>query len=251
MTKAIVYIRVSTNEQADKGYSLGNQKKKCQAYCISQDYQIVETIVDDGKSAKDLYREGANKVLTMLENKEADTLVILKLDRLTRSVKDLGNILDHMQKFEWALVAVRDNLDTNTATGRLMLNLLTSVSQWEREITAERTAEALQHKRSKNEKTGGNREFGYEVAERKEDGKKVYKESQHEQKVIQLIKELKSNGMSLQAIAKELKKRKVKTVSGKTTWAVWTISKILKRNGVEVGKDRKTRIDKGTKKVMS
>lgn len=250
MSKAVIYLRVSTDDQAKDGVSLDAQRDKCKAYCIAHDYEIAGIFSDEGKSGKDLHREGIQEAFSMLENKEADTLLVLQLDRMTRSLDDLGKILKHIESHGWQLASVKENFDTSNAAGRMVLNVIMSINQWYREDVAEKTKTALQHKRSKGEKIGGTREFGYDVKERKSGDKvkKVYKKNDREQKIIKLLKTLRDDGMTLQAIAKELKRRKIKTVSGKTTWGLWTISKLLKRHGVDVGKDRKTRKDKGKKR---
>ena len=250
MSKAIIYLRVSTDEQAKDGVSLDAQKEKCKAYCVAHDYEVVAILSDEGHSGKDLYREGIQEAFSMLEDKEADTFLVLQIDRMTRSIQDIGKILHHKENHGWQLASVKENLDTSTAGGRMVLNMITTLNQWYREDVAEKTKTALQHKRSKGEKIGGTREFGYDVKERQSGDKvkKVYKKNDREQKIIKLLKTLRDDGMTLQAIAKELKRRKIKTVSGKTTWGLWTISKLLKRHGVDVGKDRKTRKDKGKKR---
>ena len=89
-TKAIGYIRVSTDRQADHGVSLEAQKAKLTAYAALYDLELVEVIVDPGASAKTLKRPGLQRALQLLRQGQATALLVAKLDRLTRSVKDLG-----------------------------------------------------------------------------------------------------------------------------------------------------------------
>jgi site-specific DNA recombinase len=115
----------------------------------------VEVVVDAGISAKSLERPGLARALRMLENGEASGILVTKLDRLTRSVKDLGHLIERYFGARFALLSVTDSIDTRSAGGRLVLNVLASVSQWERELASERTSEALQHLKAQGRKLGG------------------------------------------------------------------------------------------------
>jgi site-specific DNA recombinase len=103
--------------------------------------------VDAGVSAKSLNRLGLGGVLAEVRRKRVDVLLVLKLDRLTRSVADLAPLVKSLERGGCQLVSLGESLDTTTAAGRLMLNLLVSVSQWEREAIAERTSTAVRHMR--------------------------------------------------------------------------------------------------------
>jgi site-specific DNA recombinase len=139
---------VSTEKQADKGDSLDAQLEKIRAMAVVQGAEVVEVIQDAGESAKSLQRPGMARLLAMVDAGEVQVVIIAKLDRLTRSVRDLGDLLEQFTKKGVALVSVAESLDTGSAAGRLVLNIMTAVSQWEREAIAERTATALQHKKS-------------------------------------------------------------------------------------------------------
>ncbi len=82
------------------------------------------------------------RLLALVDARKVDTVIIAKLDRLTRSVKDLALLLERFTRRGVALVSVAESLDTNTAAGRLVLNIMVSVSQWEREAIGERTRDA-------------------------------------------------------------------------------------------------------------
>ena len=145
-TKAVGYIRVSTDKQVDHGISLDAQRAKLDAYAALYDIELVSVIVDAGVSAKTLDRPGLQQALGMLKKGEANALLIAKLDRLTRSVKDLGTLVErYFSSDKITLLSVADSIDTRTAAGRLVLNVLGSVAQWERETISERTTEAMHH----------------------------------------------------------------------------------------------------------
>jgi site-specific DNA recombinase len=143
--KAVGYIRVSTTEQALEGVSLEAQHTKVQAYAVVKDWHVSEIIRDEGVSAKRLKRPGLARLLALVEARQIDVVIVYKLDRLTRSVRDLNNLVELFEKKGVALVSLQESLDATTATGRLMMNLLASVSQWEREVIGERTRDAMQH----------------------------------------------------------------------------------------------------------
>ena len=207
MTKTIGYIRVSTDKQADKGVSLDAQREKLEAYAKLYDLELVEIIVDAGESAKTLNRDGLQRALSMLNTGSADAILVAKLDRLTRSVRDLGVLLETYFK-KASLMSVSEQIDTRTAAGRLVLNVLASVSQWEREVISERTSVALRHKQSRGEYIGGHAPYGFTLL----DGELV--EHQGEQAVINAAKDMRNAGLSLRAIASELQAQGFSTRKG-------------------------------------
>jgi DNA invertase Pin-like site-specific DNA recombinase len=220
MTKAIGYIRVSTQEQSTTGVSLQAQEEKLKAYAGLYDIELVDIIVDAGESAKTLDRPGLQTALRMLDNGEAEALLICKLDRLTRSVRDLDTLLEHYFSERFSLMSIGEQIDTRTASGRLVLNVLMSVSQWEREAIGERTKEALSHKKSIGEHCGGVG-FGYQVAE-----KRLARTKEHE--TVQGIIKMRREGLTLTAIANNLNSERVETQRG-GKWYAKTVSNIIKR----------------------
>ena len=209
-TKAVAYVRVSTEKQADAGQSLEAQQAKVTAYAGLYDLELVEVIVDAGESAKSLNRPGLTRALAMLKSGQADALVVVKLDRLTRSVRDLGELVDrYFANGKAALLSVSEQIDTRSAAGRLVLNVLASVSQWEREAIGERTAAVMQFKAKAGEYTGGRAPYGFRV----EAGRLVPVEA--EQEVLAAAREAKAKGLSLRAIARVLEQRGVLSRVGK------------------------------------
>lgn len=223
--KVVGYIRVSTEEQASSGQSLDAQRAKLTAYAALYDLELVEIVEDAGVSAKTLNRPGLQRALELLDSGEAEGLLIAKLDRLTRSVGDWQILIDEhfSERAGRMLFSVADSIDTRTAAGRLVLNVLLSVAQWERETIAERTADALQHKIGRGERCGKIR-FGYDLAD---DGRTLVA-NPTEQEAIHLIRELRSAGESLRDIAKELERRGVKTKEGQP-WKHTSVKRILSR----------------------
>src|SRR6516162_10079816 len=152
--RAIGYVRVSTEQQADFGVSLEAQSEKVRAMAVVHGAQLAEVIVDAGESAKSLNRPGMALLLSLVDAGAVPSVIIAKLDRLTRSVKDLAELLERFNRSGVSLVSVAESLDTGTAAGRLVLNIMTAVSQWEREASGERTRDAMHHKRANGERVG-------------------------------------------------------------------------------------------------
>ena len=195
-TTTIAYLRVSTGKQADQGLSLDVQQEKVTAYAQLYDLEVVEVIVDAGESAKTLQRPGLQRALILLQTGQAAALLIIKLDRLTRSVADLGRLIDeYFAPGKAELLSVSEQIDTRSASGRLVLNILASVSQWEREIIAERTRDVMRHKQKHGEYIGGHIPYGFEVI----DGELVA--NRLEQDVIRQAQTLYANGLSLRKVS--------------------------------------------------
>jgi len=192
-TKAIAYIRVSTDKQQDKGHSLLAQQEKIQAYASLYDLDIIDYVIETA-SAKNLEREELQGALAAIKSGKADALIVVKLDRLTRSVSDLGYLVEtYFSKA--GLLSVSEQIDTRSASGRLVLNVLASVSQWEREVIGERTRAVKQSMKANGLYNGGIVPYGKSL----ENGLLV--NNPQEQAIISRAKALRSEGYTLRAIA--------------------------------------------------
>jgi DNA invertase Pin-like site-specific DNA recombinase len=203
------YTRVSLREQAAEGVSLAAQQAKIEAYAVVKDWTVVEVIRDEGASAKSLQRPGLARLLALVKAGGADVVVVSKLDRLTRSVSDLDKLMKLLARKHVALVSLQESLDATTATGRLMMNLLASVSQWEREVIGERTRDAMQHLKAQG---------------------RVYSRPVFDDAAaLAEIHILRASGATYQEIADALTAAGVPTVRG-GTWAPATVMGILRRH---------------------
>ncbi|MBU1105191.1 MAG: recombinase family protein [Candidatus Riflebacteria bacterium] len=216
--KTVGYIRVSTQDQAESGLSLKHQEEKIKAYCEAMDFELIEIRSDAGFSGKSLKRPAIQDIIKMIQEKQVEAVVILKLDRLTRSVKDLCYLVELFEKLGVALVSVQDSINTTTAAGRLVVNVLGSVSQWEREAIAERTKAALGVKKQQGLRIGGI-PFGFKIAT----DNKTLLSVESEQEALGLIRELRSSGLSYRKIAAELELRGIPTKKGGKVWQAKTI----------------------------
>ena len=231
--KIVGYVRVSTTKQRDEGISLEAQQSKIKMYAKMYDLDLVAIEIDVA-SGKDMSKRPALKrSLAMLDSNEADGMLIMKLDRLTRRVKDVCFMVEEYFQ-DKILISVNDQIDTQTPTGILMLNILTTFAQWERQVLSARTCEAMGFLKEQGVKLGG-LPFGYSYAVRDDEGNELddhgrrkIVENPSEQVTINRMVGLRKDKLSLQAIADKL------TEDGHTTknggqWRSCTISKIIKR----------------------
>lgn len=220
--KAIGYARVSTEKQADRGVSLEAQTEKVKAMAVVHGAELADMIVDAGESAKSLNRPGMERLLALVDAGAVQVVIVAKLDRLTRSVKDLAVLLDRFQRRGVSLISVAESLDTGSAAGRLVLNIMVSVSQWEREAIGERTRDAMSHKRNSGERVG-TVPFGYQLAA---DG--VHLEAEpREQEIIGRIRALSQEGHSTRRIAETLNREGCRNRRG-SAWRFQYVAAILK-----------------------
>jgi len=229
--KVVAYARVSTEQQSSDGASLDAQEARLRAYCVAMGLELVAVIRDEGQSAKSLNRPGLQTALGMLESGQAQGLLVTKLDRLTRSVRDLGELLEsHFSRFD--LLSLGDSVDTRSAAGRLMLNLLTSVAQWEREATGERTRAVLGHMKAEGVKLGRARLGEQHSDARDEDGRRLIEAVADEAAAVARIIDLRRRGASLREIAETLSAEGLRTKQGLSTWSPKVVRSACLREGL-------------------
>jgi len=134
--RLIGYLRVSTTRQRE-GYSLEAQKEAIGRYCHARGYELI-TLEEESESAIKT-RPIFQKVKEQVLNGRADGLIIAKLDRLGRSVRDLANIAEELRRNNKQLISVGDNIDTSSPNGKLLFHILSAIAEYERELLIERT----------------------------------------------------------------------------------------------------------------
>jgi len=236
VTRVVGYVRVSTEQQADGGVSLDAQRAKLVAYATALDLTLVDVVVDAGVSAKTLDRPGLRRVLGMLETREADGVLVAKLDRLTRSVRDLGDLVDRYFAERptvraCTLMSVADSIDTRSAGGRLVLNVLASVSQWEREAIGERTRDALVQVRREGVRLGGEAMGWRRTEDTDASGRRTVVAVDEEIATVERIQELHASGLSVRAIASTLTAEGAQTKRG-GRWHPTQVQRVLARGRV-------------------
>lgn len=219
-TRIAVYCRVSTSDMARDGVSLDMQEERIRDYCRALDLPVVEVVRDEGHSGKSLDRPGVERLRELVRSGAINGIVIYKLDRLTRSVVDFGMLLAELDGARVALLSVKDSLDTSSASGRLVVNIMLSVSQWERETISERTVEALRHVKASG-KYLGKPPVGYRV----EAGKLVPTDRY---RLVEKAHALRAEGLTLKAIAERLESDGEATGGGNAAWHPNSVARLLK-----------------------
>ena len=227
--KAIGYIRCSTQDQSDSGLGLDAQAQRIRAYLAMRGLELVELVTDAGVSGgKPLAnREGGQRLLESIRRKNANAVVMLKLDRMFRNA---GDCLSTVEKWERAGVALHvvdlggNAIDTTSAAGRFMLVVLAGAAEMERNLTRERTRSALAVKRGNGQRVG-TVPFGWNLAD---DGTTLIA-NEMEQAALAEIKRLRANGRTLKQIARSLTEQGIPTKTGRSTWTHQAVDRILKR----------------------
>lgn len=216
----VAYIRVSTEDQATTGVSLDAQEARIAGYALAVGYQVDRVIREAGISAKTLQRPGVDEILAGIRSGAIERVIVLKLDRITRSTRDLADLLETFAKADAALISVSENLDTSSAAGRMVVNMLGVVAQWEREAIAERTATALGHKRA-TARVYGPTPFGY-----RRDGAALVPIPDEQAALDEAIR-LDHAGVSFRAIGRALTDRGMRPHRG-TAWHASSVRAMLR-----------------------
>ncbi|MDP4087126.1 MAG: recombinase family protein [Bacillota bacterium] len=133
-----IYVRVSTEEQAKEGFSISAQREKLKAFCSIQEWNDYKFYVDEGISAKDTNRPQLQLMLDHIKQGMINTVLVYRLDRLTRSVLDLYKLLEIFEKHDCHFKSATETYDTSSAMGRMFITLVAAMAQWERENLGER-----------------------------------------------------------------------------------------------------------------
>lgn len=199
MGNTVGYIRCSTLIQAEEGVSLETQRRKITSYCDLNDLELVEIVEDAGLSGKSVSgRPGIQKVMEMVRLKQIQNVVIFKLDRLARNLKEACEMSDIMERKGVDLHSISEKLDTGSATGKLFYHLIAAMAEWERGVISERTVTALSLKKSKGERVSRHAPYGFQFV----DDNIVVNDK--EQEVIGIVKDLTSQGYSISGIIRYL-----------------------------------------------
>lgn len=214
-----VYIRVSTEDQAREGFSLGEQEEKLLQLCKFKELEVYKVYKDAGISAKDMeHRPQFQEMLQDMKEGKINYIVAYKLDRITRSVRDLEELISVLEQYNCFLLCDRDDVNTSTANGRFFVRMLTVLSQLEIEIVSERTKFGL-NGAIKSGHIPGQRPFGYTKSE---DKKMIVDNATRP--YVKKIFDMYLEGKSFQQIANYFKEN---NIYPKKKWRDTTIQKII------------------------
>jgi len=235
-----IYVRVSTEEQAQEGYSIRAQEQKLKDFARIKDWSIYKIYADEGISGKNItQRPAINEMLSDIQSGQLKNVVVYKIDRLTRSTADLIYLVDLFNQYDCSFNSLSESIDTQTASGRMFLKIIGIFAEFERENIIERVKLGLEKKVKE----------GYSLCSRtasygytRKDGDKIQTINEKEAQVVREIFDMYVNqGMTLFAIAKHFNILKIPTKEG-NTWFITTVRRIL-TNGNLVGNVRHHIID--------
>jgi site-specific DNA recombinase len=223
------YCRVSTADQANEGVSLEAQRSRILAWAKERGHAVEEAdiFVDAGLSGKRADNRPALQTALNSVCKAAGVLVVYSLSRLARSTQDTLAISTRLEKSGADLVSLSEQLDTTTASGKMLFRLLAVLAEFERDLISERTKTALHHKRTKGERIG-QIPFG----SRLDDAGQTLVADPSEVETIATMSRLSNEGKSPRFIARHLNREGVPTKNGGAHWCHSSVSKILKREAL-------------------
>ena len=230
---AIGYVRVSTQEQVTDGVSLDAQRDRLRAYCKDHAIKLIDIKVDEGISGGTLERPGLQAALQMLRRGRANTLIVVKLDRLSRSLRDVCTLVEEFFSDErYHLLSLCGMVNTHSAAGRMVLMNLANYAQFEREMISERTRDALRHMLAQGVRLGP-APYGYEFSQDVDDqGRRLLVPLAHEQEVLRKIKGMRAEGLKLREIARRLNEAKI-PARRDGVWRAQRLSIVLRRDGTK------------------
>ena len=236
---AIGYVRVSTQEQASDGVSLDAQRDKLRAYCKVNGIKLIDIKADEGYSGSTLDRPGLQAALQLIRRGRVNTLIVAKLDRLSRSLRDVCSLVEELFSDERNhLLSLCGMVNTHTPAGRMLMMNLANYNQFEREMIAERTRDALQHMKAQGVRLG-HAPYGYEYGkERDERGRRKLVPIPEEQEVIAKIKALHAEKLSFTKIARRLNELGIPAKRG-GRWVVSRVCTTLQREGAYTARTNK------------
>lgn len=223
MKRAVGYTRVSTDEQARNGDSLGVQKRKIRQYCELHELQLVGIERDEGLSGKSIKgRPGIVAVLDLVKAQKVDAVIVFKLDRLARNTREALEISELLTKKKVDLHSISERLDTSTASGMLFFTLVSAMATWERDTISERTRVVMAGKREQGERISFKAPFGFTF-----DRDKVVPDPK-EQSIVNRVRTLSNAGLSIRKIIRTLAEEQVFNREG-NPFGVAEIHKLCKK----------------------
>ena len=233
VSRAVVgYARVSTEEQAQDGYGLAAQETRLRAYAEALGLTLADIITDDGFSGGKLDRPGLTALRARIESGEVGTVIIAKIDRLSRNLRDLLNLYaDEFEAHNVALVSVAEQFDTSTPAGRLFFQMVGSFAEFERSIITDRLSGGRKQKATKGGYAGGRAPLGYSATK----GSKALAVDEEGAAAVRRLFVLADEGLSNAAIADRLNAEGFKTAEGAQFHAMQVWRAVKRRNTYQGG----------------
>src|SRR5256885_4692609 len=162
--RVATYTRVSTEDQAKEGFSLGAQRERLEAYCLARDWEVAARYVDDGHSGRNIRRPAYEKMIA--ERDRWDAILVIKMDRIHRNSRNFMEMMDNLGEWGKNFVSATESLDTSTAMGRFVMDIIQRIAQLESEQIGERVYMGMSQKAKEGPGIlGFHPPLGYEVHE--------------------------------------------------------------------------------------
>lgn len=198
--KVAIYARVSTEEQAKEGYSITAQLQTLRQYAQLYNWEVVEEYVDEGISGKSIKgRPAMKRLIDDVEINKFDAVLVWKISRLSRNMLDTLVILDKFEKYDVKFISYSENFDTGNPIGRLVLQIMASIAEMERNTLSENVKLGMKQRALEGQWNGGS-VFGYDTVE------KQLVINHKEAEIVKMIFEMYASGKGLKAIANYLNK---------------------------------------------
>ena len=220
---AVLYCRVSTENQATQGVSIQNQQQLLRNYANQNGYIELIEIADEGFSGKNINRPGFTQMLELVKQKKINSVIVYSLSRFARNTMDTLRTIEVLTKHNVTFISLSEKIETDTAVGKFFISVLASLSELERNQISERTKSALMYKKSKKELIG-QIPFGYDCV----DGKNLT-ENIDEHNTLKLIRELRDAKYSYSQIINHLTENGLKNKKGECKWYQSQIVRFLSR----------------------
>ena len=219
MVRVAVYTRVSTEDQAKEGFSLEAQRDRLEAYCRARDWTVVEVYVDDGHSGRDIRRPAYQR---MMEGRDRwDTVLVIKMDRIHRNSRHFMEMMDDLSEWGKNFVSATESLDTTTAMGRFVMDIIQRIAQLESEQIGERVYMGMAQKaKAGSGILGFTVPLGYDLNE----GSLIVNNA--EARIVREIFEWSLGGTPIREIVDRLNHEGAKTKAGKD-WTYIKVHRIL------------------------
>lgn len=194
---AAIYVRVSTEEQARLGISLSAQEEALKNYASALGYEIFRIYKDEGKSAKDItHRPEMVQILQDAQAHKFQAILIYKLDRFSRSLKDLIETIEKLKEWNVDFISLQDKIETTSASGKLMFHIISAFAEFERNVTGDRTKFSMD-KKARDGSPITRAPWGYQMIEKK------LVPTQNSFQVAELFQDFLNTSTSLTQLAKK------------------------------------------------
>lgn len=223
MKKVIGYVRVSSEIQKRKNNSIPLQKKKIKEYCSLNDFDLIDVYEDDGVSGMSIdKRNGFKSMVEFMKENKIDGIVVWSLSRLGRKMKDVVEFMDFLKSNNIGFFSIKENLSNDDKIGSLIMNILSSINEFEVEVIRERIKDVKRNKKENGE-VYGRMMYGYDNV----NGKMI--ENKEEKRIIRRVKNFRSRGWSWRKISNRLNDEGIKSKEDKI-WYDGSLYNMMRNN---------------------